>query len=296
MEDGMSGTSAGRKYYNKGMVINMSTRAEDRDDNRTIIIRGGGDLATGVVQKFFRAGFNVLILEVGTPTAIRRGVALCDAVYDGTAKVEDVVCHRITELNELDVCWKQGVIPLLIDPSGNSIYEIKPAAVIDAIMAKRNIGTTRNMADITIALGPGFNAGEDVHAVIETQRGHDLGRLILSGYAKPDTGIPGEIDGESHRRVIYAPAVGVIAHKAQLGDVVAQGDLIFSIDGTQVHAPMSGLLRGLLREGLRVSKGMKVADIDSRTDTGWRLISDKARCIGGATLEAYFYLAQHRKG
>jgi len=180
----------------------------------------------------------------------------------------------------------------MIDPDGKTIGIIKPAAVIDAILAKRNLGMSKSMADVTIALGPGFNAGEEVHAVIETKRGHDLGRLILQGYAKPDTGIPGEIGGESTRRVIHAPSSGIVSHKKQIGCIVEQGDVLFIVDNTEVRAPFNGLLRGLIREGAQVHKGMKVADIDPRTDVDWRTISDKARCLGGAVLEAYFYLKQ----
>lgn len=258
---------------------------------KTIIVRGGGDLATGVVQKFHRAGFNVLILETSKPTAIRRSVALCEAVYDGVVQVEDIVCRKISGLDEIEACWQEGEVPLLVDPTGNSIKEIKPSAVIDAIIAKRNLGTTKCMADITIALGPGFNAGEDVHAVIETKRGHDLGRLILQGYAKPNTGIPGKIAGETKKRVIHAPTHGIIKHSKQIGDIVSHGETIFTISNTKVHAPIDGLLRGLIREGIEVKKGMKAADIDPRTDIDWLTISDKARCLGGAALEAYFYLA-----
>jgi len=266
--------------------------------NKTIVVRGGGDLATGVVQKFHRAGFNVLILETRAPTAIRRSVALCEAVYEGVKKVEDMTCHKISEIGELEACWREGIVPLLIDPDGKTIGKIKPEAVIDAILAKRNLGTTLSMANVTIALGPGFNAGEDVHAVIETLRGHDLGRLILHGYAKQDTGIPGEIEGESTRRVVHAPASGLIKHRKKIGDIVDQEDMLFTVIGTEeqsaeVRAPFRGLLRGLIREGTEVYKGMKVADIDPRTDVDWKTISDKARCLGGAALEAYFHIKEN---
>jgi len=261
-------------------------------NDKIIIVRGGGDLATGVVQKFHRAGFNVLILETPVPTAIRRSVALCEAVYGGTAQVEDISCRKVDGLDKLPKCWQEDTVPLIIDPEGKSIKELKPAGVIDAIIAKRNLGTSRHMANVTIALGPGFNAGEDVHAVIETMRGHDLGRLILQGYATPDTGIPGEIAGESIRRVIHAPKTGIIKHKKNIGDIVKQGDTLFFIEDLEICAPISGLLRGLIRESITVKKGMKVADIDTRTDIDWRTISDKARCLGGAALEAYYYLNQ----
>ena len=267
----------------------------DRNEKEIIVIRGGGDLATGVAQKFIRTGFNILILEVESPTAIRRSVALSEAIYDGYAKVEDIRCRKINDLSEAESCWNEGEAAILVDPGGMSINEVKPAAVIDAIIAKRNMGTTRCMADITIALGPGFYAGKDVHIVIETLRGHDLGRLIFDGYAAPDTGIPGELAGESVRRVIHAPQKGSIIHKKQIGNVVKQGEELFIIDNTEVCAPITGLLRGLIREGIRVDQGMKVADIDSRTDVDWNTISDKARCLGGAALEAFFLLKKRRE-
>ncbi len=255
-----------------------------------IVVRGGGDLATGVVQKFYRAGFLVVILEAPAPTAIRRSVALCEAVYDSFSQVEDIACRRVHGPDELENCWDADNVPLLVDPAGKTIREIRPAAVIDAIVAKRNLGTCMEMADITIALGPGFRAGTDVRAVIETMRGHDLGRLILQGYAKPNTGIPGEIGGKSTERALYAPTGGTIACRKQIGDGVEQGETIFVVGGEAVRAPFSGLLRGMIRGGTSVPKGMKVADIDPRTDVDWRTISDKARCLGGAALEAYFYL------
>jgi xanthine dehydrogenase accessory factor len=268
-------------------------------NSQKIVVRGGGDLATGVVQKFLRAGFQVVILETSAPSAIRRSVALCEAVYDGFAQVEDMRCCRVSNLYELEGCWRTGIIPLLVDPAGTRIEQIKPSAVIDAILAKRNLGTHRGMASVTIALGPGFCAGEDVDVVIETMRGHDLGRLIFNGYAALNTGIPGEIDGKSGQRVIHAPVSGNVIHKKQIGDIVEDGEVLFTIGGapdgaTEIRAPFTGLLRGLIREGMAVPEGMKVADIDPRIDVNWRTISDKARCLGGAALEAYFFLI--RKG
>ena len=258
--------------------------------NEKIVIRGGGDLATGVAQKFCRAGYPVVILETTAPTAIRRSVALCEAVYDGFAQVEDISCRKVTGIHEMESCWEAGTVPLLTDQTGESIKMIRPAAVIDAIIAKRNLGTNRGMASVTIALGPGFCAGEDVDIVIETMRGHDLGRLITRGYAKPDTGIPGDIDGKSAQRVVRAPVSGMVLHKKRIGDVAECGDILFTVGGTSVCAPFTGLLRGLVREGTQAPKGMKVADIDPRIHVDWRAISDKARCLGGAALEAYLFL------
>lgn len=261
-----------------------------------IVVRGGGDLATGVIQKFYRSGFRLLILETEKPTAIRRTVALCEAVYAGHAQVEDLRCRRIASLEELEGCHQNGVIPLMVDPGGESIRQRKPAAVIDAILAKRNVGTSRDMAPVTVGLGPGFTAGQDVDAVIETMRGHDLGRLILKGGALPNTGIPGEIGGKSAQRVIHAPVEGTVSHIRRIGDVVEKDEDLFKISGTIVAAPFRGLLRGLIREGFQVPKGMKIADIDPRTDVNFHTISDKARCLGGAALEAYLYLSRQIAG
>ena len=255
-----------------------------------IVIRGGGDLATGVVQKFVRAGFPVIILETDAPTAIRRTVSLCEAVYDGTARVEDVRCKKVAAPDECGDAWRDGFVPLLVDPSGASLPELRPAAVIDVILAKRNLGTHRGMADITIALGPGFTAGQDVDIVVETMRGHNLGRLIFEGSALADTGIPGEIGGKSAQRVLRTPAAGVIEHVKKLGDVANEGETLFTVGGVAVTAPFTGLIRGLIREGTEAPRGMKVADIDPRTDVDWHTISDKARSLGGAALEAYLLL------
>ena len=253
-----------------------------------IIIRGGGDMATGVAQKFFRSGFKVLILESSAPTAIRRTVALCEAVYNGVAKVEDMVCRRADSIP--DISWENGEIPLLVDPNGESIKTLRPAAVIDAIIAKRNLGTNRQMAPVTIGLGPGFTAGVDVDVVIETMRGHDLGRLILEGAAMPNTGVPGLIGGKSAQRVIYSPAKGKVKHNCAIGDVVQEGDILFHVDDIPAPAPFTGLVRGLIRDGMMVPKGMKSADIDPRTNVDIYTVSDKARCIGGGALEAFLYM------
>ncbi len=259
-----------------------------------IVVRGGGDLATGVIQKLARAGMKVLVLEVEKPTAIRRTVALCEAVYEGRFQVEDIICVRVNTLEEAKACWDKGEVPLLVDPSGETIAAIKPDCVVVGILAKRNLGTNKEMAPVVIGLGPGFCAGEDVHAVIETMRGHDLGRLLLQGSALPNTGIPGEIGGKSELRVLHAPCKGVVENRKQIGDIAQQGDVLLTIDGMEVTAPFTGLIRGLIRPGAQVPKGMKIGDIDPRVTVDWHTISDKARCLGGAVLEAFLYLK--RKG
>jgi xanthine dehydrogenase accessory factor len=273
--------------------------------NGIIVVRGGGDIATGIVQKFHRSGFRLLVLETEKPMAIRRSVSLCQAIYSGYTKVEDISCRRINSLAEQDACYARSEVPVLVDPEGKSIAKLKPAALIDAILAKRNMGTQRDMAPVTIGIGPGFCAPQDVSAVIETMRGHDLGRLILKGQALPNTGIPGDAGGKSVMRVVYAPSAGKVLHVRQIGDIVEAGETICKISfGVEAHeessdsivtAPFKGLLRGLISEGLEVPKGLKIADIDPRLDVDCNTISDKARCIGGAALEAYLFLSKRNQ-
>lgn len=254
-----------------------------------VVIRGGGDLATGVIQKFYRSGFKVAVLEIAEPLMIRRNVSLGMAVIEGESKVEDLVGVK-AEFADLASVWKENNIPVLVDPHGELIDKIKPQIVIDAILAKKNLGTYREMAPITIALGPGFSAPKDVNIVIETMRGHDLGRLIMSGKALPNTGIPGTIKGENKARVIHAPIAGKIEHLTAIGDFVKQGEALFKINETNVYSPLTGTLRGLIQEGINVEKGLKVADVDPRVDVDCQSISDKARALGGASLEAALYL------
>ncbi len=264
-------------------------------DKALIVVRGGGDIATGVIQKLHRAGFSVLVLEVERPMAIRRTVSLCEAVRCGTATVEDITARRVATEEEMERCREAGEVPLAVDPAGEWISRLSPACVVDAILAKRNLDTRMDMAPAVIALGPGFTAGVDAHAVVETMRGHDLGRLLLSGGALPNTGLPGELGGKSAERVIHAPCGGHVCHRKAIGDVVQQGEAVLLVGNTPCPAPFTGLLRGLIAE-MPVKKGTKIADIDPRTDVDWHTISDKARCIGGAVLEAYLYLRNRGQG
>lgn len=257
-------------------------------EREVIVIRGGGDLATGVIQAFYRSGFSVLVLECQKPTAIRRTVSLCEAVYTGEMTVEDICCQRVQSVADCEACWSEGKIPLLVDPLGEAIPLVKPVAVVDAILAKKNLGTCRSMAPITIALGPGFEAEVDVDVVIETMRGHDLGRLIYQGFALPNTGIPGEIGGKSAQRVLHAAAAGTVVHCHEIGDVIKAGEPILTVGGVTMTAPFDGLLRGLIRADLEVPKGMKIGDIDPRCDVEWHSISDKARALGNGAVVAYF--------
>lgn len=256
-------------------------------EKNIIVVRGGGDLASGVIHRLYRCGYKVVVLESRKPSAIRREVAFCEAVYDGEAFVEGVLSHRIEGPEECAEIWSLGEIPLLVDENGTSIPKIRPAAVIDGILAKKNLGTCRDMAPLTIALGPGFTAGEDVDYVVETQRGHDLGRIIEDGEAAPNTGIPGIIAGMGKERVIHAPAAGIIRNRAKIGDLVEKGQMIAMVGETPVTASLTGVLRGIIRDGYEVYGGMKIADIDPRKEQkkNCNTISDKARCIAGSVLE-----------
>lgn len=258
--------------------------------NDIVLVRGGGDIATGVVQKLFRAGVKVAVLEIQNPTAIRRTVSLCEAVTRGVATVEDMTARLADSLCDCGRIWETGEIPVLIDPNADSARNLSPTGVIDAVLAKRNLGTSAGMAPVVIALGPGFTAPRDAHAVIETMRGHSLGKVIFDGSALPDTGEPGIIAGKGVERVLRAPCAGVVKHEREIGDIVKKGDVLFWVGDTPVAAPFDGVLRGLIAQGIYVCAGMKSGDIDPRIDSDCRSISDKARCIGGAVLEAYLYL------
>ena len=257
-----------------------------------IIVRGGGDLATGTIYKLKKSGFPVLILEVPNPSAIRRNVAFCEAVYQGTQTVEDMTCYLVKSVEQAEQFINEGKLCVLVDPMGESIARLKPLAVIDAILAKKNLGTNRNMAPITLALGPGFAAGEDVDAVIETKRGHNLGRVLWEGTAAPNTGIPGVIGGYGKERVIHCPAKGILRNVKKITDTVSKGEVIAVVEtedgNVPVEATLDGILRGLIRDGYPVNPGFKMADIDPRLDEleNCFTISDKARCIAGGVLEA----------
>ena len=267
------------------------------------VVRGPEDVANGRIHRLKKAGFRLLVLEAEHPAAIRRQVALSEAVYAGSARVEDVEAVRMDvdlaekknrkELleQEMERIWKKDGVPVLVDPAGLSIAALRPAVVVDAILAKKNLGTTKEMAPLVIALGPGFTAGEDVDVVIETKRGHNLGRVIRSGSAVPNTGIPGIIGGYGKERVMHAQAEGILRNAASIGDIVEARAVIAEIEtenGTvPVEASLSGLLRGLIRDGYPVTKGFKIADIDPRKEElqNCFTISDKARCIAGSVLE-----------
>lgn len=296
--------------------------------NLLIICRGAGDLATGIIHRLHRAGHRVIALETDYPAAIRRQVSFCEAVYDGSAAVEGVTARLVPALADaesdtetysgindtpaahivsekwdssaIEAVLEAGEVPLLIDQKGESIALLKPDVVVDAIIAKKNLGTTIDMAPLVIGVGPGFTAGHDVHLVIESMRGHNLARIITDGMAQPNTGVPGNIAGFTSERVIHAPAAGYIHDVRKIGDIVQKGDEIARIypdkesydnalsEYVPVNATITGIIRGLIREGYYFRKGFKIADIDPRESeiTNCFTISDKARSIAGSVLEA----------
>jgi xanthine dehydrogenase accessory factor len=251
-----------------------------------VVVRGGGDLGTGVAHTLHLAGYRVLVLEAERPRAVRRAAAFAEAVYAGRATVdgvEAVAVQAVGALRALD----GGAVPVTVDPDGALVRSLRPAAVVDARMAKRNLGTSRADAPVTIALGPGFEAGRDVDFVIETNRGPSLGRVIESGSAETDTGVPGEVGGAGAERVVRASASGEFRARARIGDLVRAGDAVAEVGGAPVVARVSGLLRGLAADGLAVKRGEKVGDVDPRgAAVDAKAVSDKARAVGRAVLAA----------
>lgn len=256
-----------------------------------ILVRGGGDLATGTIHRLWRSGFQVLVLECHQPAAIRRQVAVCEAVYTGRTVVEDMEAVLVANLAEAQVAWAKHQVPLLLDEEAAIIAEYQPDVVIDAIIAKKNLGTRLDMAPLVIALGPGFVAGKDVHYVIETKRGHNLGRIISQGAAAPNSGVPGNIGGYTKERVLHAPTAGRVRVVQNIGAVVEKGELIAEIitptGAVPVLASLTGIIRGMLKDGFVVTEGFKLADIDPRKEelANCFTISDKARCLAGSVLE-----------
>lgn len=256
-----------------------------------VVVRGGGDLATGTVYKLARCGFNVVILETAQPTVIRRTVSFAQSVFDGEAAVEGLTAVKAISIDDCHRLLRENKIPVLIDPDCQSLGKFQPEIVVDAIIAKKNLGTSINMAPIVIGLGPGFYAGRDVHAVIETNRGHNLGRVILDGEAAPNTGAPGNIDGYSIERIVRASASGKITAISRIGDSVEKGQIIARIEGVPVYSPLSGMLRGLIQSGVTVDAHMKIGDVDPRNKPEYcHTISEKSRAIAGGVLEAILYL------
>lgn len=261
-----------------------------------VIVRGGGDVATGTIQKLNRVGFDVLVLEIEKPTCIRRNVAVAQAIFDGEIQIEDIRAVRCENIDQIQRAFDKKLIAVAVDPEGKLIEKLKPICLIDGILAKKNFGTNKKMAPITIGLGPGFEAGIDVDLVIETNRGHDLGRLIFEGPAAVNTGNPGNINGFTTERILRAPASGKVHIIKDLGSVVKKGDVVAEVAGKEVLAGLDGMVRGMINEGLEVYSGMKIGDVDPRViPRNAKTISDKARLIGGGALEGLLIM-KRRKG
>jgi len=256
-------------------------------DERLVVVKGAGDLATGVACRLHRVGFHVLMTEVARPTVIRRTVAFAEAVHDGCCEVEGIEGLVVDDAAGAQLVFNRGAVAVLVDPEARTALEMRPSLVVDAIIAKRNLGTRLGDARAVVALGPGFRAGVDVHAVVETMRGHDLGRVLWQGEAAPNTGIPGEIGGHGAERVLRAPLAGTFTASREIGDRVEPGDRVGDVDGEPVFTSIGGVLRGILRSGLPVTPGFKVGDVDPRaTREHCFTVSDKALAVAGGVLEA----------
>jgi xanthine dehydrogenase accessory factor len=266
--------------------------------NLRVLIRGAGDLASGVAYRLVRAGLPTLMLERATPLFVRRYVSYGNAIYEGgTFRVEGIESHWVSRLDEAENVLAAGAIPILVDEEGDSIRALRPQVVVDVRMQKERLDTCLGDAPLVVALGPGYVAGEDCHAVIETQRGHTLGRVYWSGSALPDTGTPGVIAGYASERVLRAPAEGYVlpTEGVKIGGLLKQGDLIATLNGHSIYAPFDGVLRGLVHPSLYVWTGLKIGDLDARGDPQHCFThSDKTLALGGGVLEAIFSAPQLR--
>jgi len=251
-----------------------------------VCVKGGGDLASGVAWRLYQCGFRVFMTEIDQPMAVRRKVAFCEAIYHGSTVVEGVEALLVHKTDEVFSLWVQGKIPILVDPKGKTSNVIRPDVLVDAILAKKNIGTSMHDAPLVIALGPGFEAGQDAHFVVETNRGHNLGRLLVSGSAEANTGVPGPVQGITADRVLRSPADGVWQNNMEIGDLVKKGGMVGSVAGLPVNALIDGVIRGMIHPGFTVSKGLKIGDIDPRGNKeNCFTISEKALAIAGGVLE-----------
>jgi xanthine dehydrogenase accessory factor len=253
----------------------------------TVLIRGAGEMASGVAWTLTQCHFKVVLLEAPQPLAVRRLVSFCEAVYEGRKVVEGVQAILVSSPKEIEAAWQVGHIPLLIDPFMEVGSVLKPAILVDAIMAKKQSQPLLDKAPLVVALGPGFMVGRDAHVVIETNRGHNLGRILNRGEAEPDTGRPGNIGGFSEERVLRAPAPGQITKLKEIGDRVEKEETVATVAGRAIRSQITGVLRGLIRDGTVVLPGMKVGDVDPRGNREYCFtISEKARAIAGGVLAA----------
>jgi len=280
---------------NPGMILVEKKSSDIKKDLKlaqlpelTIVIKGAGEMASAVAWRLYMANIQkILMLETDNPLAVRREVSFCEAVHDGQKTVENVEAVKVQGLADIYQAWERGNIAVASDPQWHLLEKIDSNLVVDAILAKRNLGTRKKEADLVIGLGPGFSAGNDVHMVIETNRGHNLGRIITAGSAEPNTGIPGSIGGFAEERVLRAPIDGQFIARRSIGDHVKAGDIVGFVMKAEVRTKIGGVIRGLIRSDTSVTKGLKLGDIDPRGQQQYCFtISDKARAIGGSVLEA----------
>jgi xanthine dehydrogenase accessory factor len=256
----------------------------------TVLVRGGGEVATGIAHRLNRCHMNVVITEIDKPTAVRRSVSFAEAVYDATQIVEGVKAVRVDSVNEIRSMWERHDVPLVVDADAELRKLLNPLVLVNAIMAKKSGKTAITDAPLVIGVGPGFSAGVDVHAVIESNRGYNLGRVIWEGAAESDTGEPAPVNGFSHDRVLRIPRSGTFRAVRAIGDLVKRDEVIGEVNGDPIVAQISGQIRGLLRNGIQVQQGTKAGDIDPRGERGYCYsISDKARAIAGGVLEAILH-------
>ena len=253
-----------------------------------IAIKGAGDLASGIALRLWRSGYRIIMSELPVPLCIRRTIAFSSAVFDGSSKVENAEGILVQSINDINDIWDKNKLPIIVDENAEKILSLKPDVLIDARIIKSWRDDTHLYdAPLVIGLGPGFTAGENAHCVIETNRGHNMGRVFWSGAAEPDTGIPGTIKGEGLRRVIKAPCGGIFKPSVEIGDEVEEGDLIARIDETEIRAQLSGIVRGIIYPGITVWEKLKIMDIDPRGNRNHCFtVSDKATALGGGVLEA----------
>jgi xanthine dehydrogenase accessory factor len=261
----------------------------------TIAIKGAGEMATGIACRLFQANCKkIFMMETPNPMAVRRKVSFCEAVYDESAVVENVTAIKIANIDNSQTIWSNNCIPVVVDPGWNAVKAIRPDVVIDAIIAKRNLGTKKTDAPLVIGLGPGFEAGNDVHIVIETNRGHNLGRVISKGRSEINTGIPGNIGGYTKERVLRAPCAGKFESSLNIGNIVKKNDVVGHVGDCPVIAQINGVLRGLIRNKTKVTDHLKIGDIDPRENVEYcTTISEKSRAIGGSVLEAILKKYNH---
>ena len=266
-------------------------------DDVSVVVKGGGEMASGIAHRLFMANITrICMIEIERPLCVRRSVSFCEAVSCGKTEVEGVVGRLVHGIADLSLAWKRREIGVVVDPVWKIIADIMPDVVVDAVMAKRNLGTTKEEAPLVIGVGPGFSAPDMVHVVVESNRGQNLGRAIYDGSAESHTGVPGLTAGLTWERVLRSPHKGLVRHVKSIGDQVAKGDIVLYVDDTAVRATIDGVVRGLIGR-IPVTGGEKIGDIEPTGGaSSCRFISDKARAIGGGVLEAIMHHLNRKVG